>query len=546
MTALSGGDKLEDKPSPMSSVLERPKTTAGETPSGARPLDWIFPLHGDATRGRQMRETWQAFCGGMDGAVRAALDKRRSPPEIAYAIGELVHNYFRTRGVTLTSFELRRLVTEVLDLQHRGRRRAEEHAEPALVVFAAEPAADASTWTGDETVAPAFEVPDSVFKAAPSALVDLPVRDAVSFNGMLETVIAKARARLASGLERRDDRAAARGAIDTALGEVLQGRADALSTEARERLVLLALSEICGLGLIDRLWADRSVRAVVVNRPDAVFVERNGVLEPAPEQFRDREHLLDIVARLTRLPPSGIAEFRLRDGSEGTLVVPPAAPSGPVLILRRGEPGSATFERLIASEMLDRAIADLLRIVVRCRLDVVIAGPEGSGKTALLAAIARDLGDAARVVTVARHREFRWPSPSKVELVAPPEGEGTSSSLSALLVAGVRLRPDLLLVDSVRPSELTALGKALSRGERATIAAVSDAEAGALEGQADLSVRLGRTRDGLFRVILVKDSSGARLFVHENGRFQRGTAEPAFAGFVRDAGYGEALSTALR
>ncbi|MBI3197679.1 MAG: Flp pilus assembly complex ATPase component TadA [Rhodospirillales bacterium] len=305
------------------------------------------------------------------------------------------------------------------------------------------------------------------------------------------------------------------------------------------------MSEICGLGLIDRLWADRSVRAVVVNRSDAVFVERNGALEPAPEQFRDREHLLDIVARLTRLPPSGIAEFRLRDGSEGTLVVPPAAPSGPVLILRRGEPGSATFERLIASEMLDRAIAGLLRIAVRCRLDLVIAGPEGSGKTALLAAIARDLGEAARVVTVARHREFRWPSQSKVELVAASAGEG-AASLSALLMAAVRLRPDLLLVDSVRRSELAALGKALSHGERATIAALSDAEIDAFEGRVDLSVRLGRARDGLFHVVSVTDSSGARLFVHENGRFHRGNAEPAFAGLVRDAGYGDALSTVLR
>ncbi|MDP1960958.1 MAG: ATPase, T2SS/T4P/T4SS family [Reyranella sp.] len=537
MTALSGGDKLEDKPSPVNSVPERPSTPEGEAPSGPRPLDRIFPLPGDTTRARQMQETWQAFCGGMAGGVRAALDKSRSPPEIAYAIGELVHNSFRTRGVTLTSFELRRLVAEVLDLQSRPAER--------LVVFTAEPPATASSWTGDEAAASAVDVPDSVFRGPPSALVDLPVRDAASFDGVLAAVIAKARARLAGGLDSRDDRAAARGAIDAALGEILRGRADALSADAHERLALQALSEICGLGLIDRLWADRSVRAVVVNRPDAVFVERNGVLEPAPEQFRDRDHLLDIVARLTRLPPSGIAEFRLRDGSEGTLVVPPAAPSGPVLILRRGEPGAATFERLIASEMLDRAIADLLRIAVRCRLDVVIAGPQGSGKTALLAAIAHDLGDAARVVTVARHREFRWPSPSKVELVAPSERAGTAS-FTALLAAGMRLRPDLLLVDSVRPSELAALGKALSRGERATIAAVSDTEAGVLEGHADLSIRLGRTRDGLFRVVLVKDSSGARLFVHENGRFQRGTAQPAFAGLVRDAGYGEALSTALR
>ncbi|MDP1839201.1 MAG: hypothetical protein Q8L19_11935, partial [Reyranella sp.] len=70
----------------MSSVLERPSPPAGEMPPGAgagpRSLDRIFPLPGDATRGRQMQETWQAFCGGMDGAVRALLDKSRSPPEI--------------------------------------------------------------------------------------------------------------------------------------------------------------------------------------------------------------------------------------------------------------------------------------------------------------------------------------------------------------------------------------------------------------------------------------------------------------------------------
>ena len=143
MTALSGGDRLESKPSPESLVLERPSPPAGATPSGPRSLDWIFPLPGDATRGRQMQETWQAFCGGMDGAIHALLDKSRSPPEIAYAIGELVHNYFRTRGVTLTSFELRRLVAEVLLLQRQV-------PEPPLVVFTAEPAPNAKPWTGDQ------------------------------------------------------------------------------------------------------------------------------------------------------------------------------------------------------------------------------------------------------------------------------------------------------------------------------------------------------------------------------------------------------------
>lgn len=538
MTALSGGDKLENKPSPMSSVLERPSATAGEMPSGARSLDWIFPLPGDATRGRQMQETWQTFCGGMDGAIRALLDKSRSPPEIAYAIGELVHNYFRTRGVTLTSFELRRLVAEVLLLQ----RQVPESPPPdlELVVFTAEPAANAKPWSGDEPAPPTPRVPDSTFQAPPSPLVELPVRDTVSPDGLLATVVARARVRLKTGV----DRATAREAIDAVVAD--------LPAEGRERLALLALSEICGLGLIDRLWADRSIQAVVVNGPDAVFVERNGALVPAQERFRDRAHLLDVVSRLARLPPSGIADFRLRDGSEGTVVMPPAAPSGPVLFLRRGEPGAATFERLIASEMLDRPIADLLRIAVRCRLKMLIAGPEGSGKTALLAAIARDFGS-ARTVTVARHRAFGWPSPSKVELAVPSDGAG-GASFSALLAAGVRLRPDFLLVDSAEAPDLPALGAALgtapgaalSRGERASVVAIPEAMAAALESRVDLIVRLGRARDGLFHVVSVTDSSGGRLFGYENGRFHRGTAQPSFAGRVQDAGYGEALSAALR
>lgn len=552
MTALRGGDKLENKPSSMSSVFARSSVTGGETSPRVRSFEQLFPLHGDAARGRQMRESWHGFCDAMEGAVRAALDKRRSAPEIAYVIGELVHNYFRTRGVTLASFELRRLVAGVLDLQARTDAPGgapddvpgDAPADPALVVFEAEPASHAAPWNGGESSALVPAALEAAFKAPPSALVEWPVRAGVSLDGLLARVIAGARARLKADPTRRTDRGAAREAIDAALGEAMRGEVGVLTAEVRDHLARQALSEICGLGLIDRLWADRSVRAVVVNGPEAVFVERNGRLDPAPERFRDRQHLLDIAARLVRPPASGVAEFRLRDGSEGLLIMPPVAPAGPVLILRRGEPGMATFERLIAAEMLDRPIADLLRVAVRSRLAVLVAGPAGSGKTALLAAIIRDLGDAARIVTLARHRAFRWPLPSKVELVAAAVGEG-AASFSVLLSAGARLSPDLLLVDSARLQELPALGLVLSHGEWASVAAVPEAAVAALAGRFDLAVRLGRTADGLFRIVSVADASGARLFVHENGRFRRGAAQPSFAGVVKSAGYGEALSTIL-
>ena len=133
MAALSGGEQLDVERSPQDSVLERPDAIAGDERRVPRSLDEIFPLRGDVTRGRQMQETWRAFGAEMEDAVRTALDASRSPPEIAYAIGGIVHNYFRTRGVTLTSYELRRLVGELLALR--------QSAEPAvpLVTFTAGP-----------------------------------------------------------------------------------------------------------------------------------------------------------------------------------------------------------------------------------------------------------------------------------------------------------------------------------------------------------------------------------------------------------------------
>jgi hypothetical protein len=200
-------------------------------------------------------------------------------------------------------------------------------------------------------------------------------------------------------------------------------------------------------GPIDRLWADRSIDALFVNGPGALHVERNGVLEASAERFRDHAHLREFIRRLVPHPSSPAVPFRLRDGGEGLVIFPPAAPDGPVLVLRRGAAGEATFERLVALAILDRAMADLLRIAARCRLNMLVVGPARSGKTALLAALARDLGE-VRVVTLARHRAFHWPSPSKVELVVPAD-----SAFATLLAAAAQLAPHLLVVDPVRPHD---------------------------------------------------------------------------------------------
>ncbi|MPZ32517.1 MAG: hypothetical protein GEV13_16225 [Rhodospirillales bacterium] len=522
MTAMDGGERLDEGPAALNSVLERPHADGR-----ARPLEETFPLRGDAGRARLMQETWRAFAGGMADAMAAAFGDGRSPPEIAYAIGEIVHNYFRTRGVTLTSYELRRLVAELLGQRDRGRR---PPTGGPLVQFASEPSARTTSWI-DADAAPPPAVGDTVFAGPPSRLVTVTPRDIDAV--LVADVVAKIRARLAGdpfGLPRK--------VVIDAIAAVLDGS----RPDERDQLARLALGELCGLGPIDRLWADRSIHAVFVNGPDAVYVERAGVIEPSQERFHDSAHLEEIVGRLVkRAAASPAVAISLRDGSEGVVLFPPAAPTGPVLTLRRGEPGEATLERLVAARRLDRPMADLLRIATRCRLNMLVVGPERAGKTALLAALARDLGD-ARVVTLARHREFRWASTSKVELTASPQ-----APLATLLAAGLRLRPDRLVVDSLQPFDVPALGNLLSAGARGVVAAGEpQAMAGVPRQSVDLLVSVGRLH-GSFVVIAIEDATGAQLFAYqEGGGFQRQLATPSFAGTVHKAGYGEALSSVLR
>jgi pilus assembly protein CpaF len=540
-------------PDSMSSVIDR---TDSDGAGSLRPLDQIFPLRGDATRSREMQATWRSFCRDRLDAAKAVLDAGRSPPEIAYQLGELLHNHFRTRGVTLTSYELRRLVAELLALHGPDKGEAPEPRQepvtperkepiagdpPPVVAFDREP--PGQPWPGDMPSPPAPTVPDTALEPPPSPIVSLAPREgapreaapreAVPFERLLARTLDLAKARLAPR-DREIARVAVDEAVTAAAGE------QALPPATRQRLVAAALSEIAGLGLIDRLWSDPTVRAVFVNGPKSVFVERDGVQHAAAETFRDEAHLLELVTRLVGRPEGGMADFRLRDGSSGFVIFPPAAPSGPVLTVRRAEPGQATLEGLVSGGLLDRPIADLLRLGARSRLNMLVTGPRGCGKTAVLAAIARDLDE--RVVTVAPHRQFAWPIASKVELVA-----ASPAAFATLISAGARMEPSLLVLDGVQLEDVAALSERLLRGSPGTLAAVGpEVMSPALARSADLVARFDRGEDGMFRVVAVEDSTRAAVFHYQAGLLTRGTAAPAFAAAVRERGHGDALAALLR
>jgi len=540
MTALSGGGRpTVGEHESMSTVAKRPQSTAAA--ARPRPLEQIFPLRGDANRGREMQATWRSFCRDRSPAVKTVLATGRSPPEIAYQLGELLHNHFRTRGVTLTSYELRRLVAELLALHgppEQEDKPADKGKAPPIARSDAAIAFDGELpedpWPGDGVRKRAPGGPEG---PPPSPAAATAPREPAPFAQLLTRALELVRGRLVSR-----DRQAARAAVDEAVNSVAGEQGGELPAATRERLVTSALSEVVGLGLIDRLWSDQTVRAILINGPSSVFVDRDGMLQAVPESFRDEAHLLELIDRLVVRSASGIADLHLRDGSNGVVIFPPVAPAGPVLILRRAQPGEATLERMIAGGLLDRPVADLLRLGARSRLNMLITGPRGSGKTALLAAVMRDLDAAVRVVTVARHRQFRWAAASKVELTASP-----AAPFSALIEAGARLEPELLVLDSVQREDVAALSGRLLRGGAGTLASLApDAMSAELARAADLVVRIDRAGDGPFRIVGVEDSLGDVVFRHDGDRLVRGTAAPSFAAAVQARGHGDVLAQLMR
>ena len=234
-----------------------------------------------------------------------------------------------------------------------------------------------------------------------------------------------------------------------------------------------------------------------------------------------------------------MADFQLRDGTTGFVILPPHAPSGPVLTMRRADPGQATLDRLVAGGAIDRPVAELLRLGARGRLNMLVTGPQYCGKTALLAALVRDLEPSLRVVTVAAPSPFRL-----ADGVEGRAGRGAAGVDRQAHPAGAPgSSPACWCWTAWRCQDVAALAERLLRGAPGTLAALEpEAMSDALARSVDLVARIDRGSDGVFRVVTVEDSTGAMIFRHENGKLVRGTTTPAFAASLQARGHGVALA----
>ncbi|HEX2051455.1 MAG TPA: ATPase, T2SS/T4P/T4SS family [Actinomycetota bacterium] len=286
--------------------------------------------------------------------------------------------------------------------------------------------------------------------------------------------------------------------------------AERTSSDALSDAVARVADAIDGYGPLTALLDDDAVTDVLVNGPHDVWAERAGRLERASVRFDDGDELRRFVdrwlacagARVDASRP--IADARLTNGARIHVVLPPIAPHGPLVSIRRFPAHMPALDDLIAAGMLDDAAAGELASLVAARATLAITGGTGSGKTTLLNALLRSVGRSERVVTIEETPELRPSCSHVVSLVArPPNVEGRgATSLADLVVAALRMRPDRIVVGEVRGGEALAALEAMSTGHDGSMVTVHARSAhDALERIVTLALRAGSgaTEDGLRR-----------------------------------------------
>jgi pilus assembly protein CpaF len=274
-----------------------------------------------------------------------------------------------------------------------------------------------------------------------------------------------------------------------------------LPAEMRETMVDEILAEIYGFGPLEALMNDPEVSDVLVNGPDNVSVERNGVLEETEIRFADEAHLRQLIDRLVRRAGrriserSPVVEAQLPDGSLLNVVLTPPAVRGPMLSLRRGGRKCVGLEDLQRRGSLAPEMVEFLAAAIRGRLSLLISGATGAGKTTLLGGLARLIPESERIVTIEETAELNLERADVIALEARSRVAGQLPvTLRELLRSGVRMRPDRLLVGEVRGSETLDLLQAMSAGHPGSM----------------LTVNAISTRDALERIELLTATGDGR------------------------------------
>jgi pilus assembly protein CpaF len=245
-----------------------------------------------------------------------------------------------------------------------------------------------------------------------------------------------------------------------------------ISREDRERVVLELTADIVGHGPLERLLEDDTITEIMVNGPYDVWVERAGRLSRTPVRFSDEGHLRRIISKIVAQvgrridEASPMVDARLPDGSRINATIPPLSLSGPLLTIRKFGKHRMDMAALIQNRSLLPESADLLSRCVQARLNILIAGGTGSGKTTILNALSASIPDSERIITIEDAAELNLNQRHVLRLESRPkniEGEG-EIGIRELVRNSLRMRPDRIVVGEVRGPEALDMLQAMNTG----------------------------------------------------------------------------------
>ena len=276
------------------------------------------------------------------------------------------------------------------------------------------------------------------------------------------------------------DETALQGLVQAELNSIIEGGKLPLTARERQRLIREVHDDVLGLGPLQPLIEDKAVTEVMVNGPFRVYVERAGKLTLSQVRFKDEAHVRRIIERIVtkvgrRIDESSpLVDARLEDGSRVNAIIPPLAVSGSTLTIRKFSKDALTVTDMIEKQSLTPEIAELLNACVVARLNIIVSGGTGTGKTTLLNVLSGFIPNDERIVSIEDAVELQLQQDHVVRLESrPPNVEGKGEvTIRDLVKNSLRMRPDRIIVGECRGGEALDMLQAMNTGHDGSLSTI--------------------------------------------------------------------------